>query len=69
MHSVSWVHSPDTGIEHSTSQIRFNTTQRPVQFRSCHLPSLCLPHVLSAIRNTLSRLQNTVQILPFAGLI
>jgi len=67
--SVLCVHSPDTGLEHSTSQIRFITTQRPMQFRSCDLHSLCRPHSPSAIRNELPRLENTVQILPFAYLI
>jgi hypothetical protein len=63
IHSVLRARSPDTGLEHSTSQICFITTYHPMQFHSHNLPSLCGQHSLSAIRNTLPHHEKKTQIL------
>jgi hypothetical protein len=51
-HSVLWAHNPNTGLEHSTSQIHF--TRSTLYISSAQFPLLSVVHSpRSAVRHTL----------------
>jgi hypothetical protein len=69
IHSVLQAHGPDTGLEHSTSQIRFPCSTLygtsdwiPFTLHSLLSSLCCMPH-------TLSCRDKAVQFLPFTGLM